>query len=291
MPVVHLDDRALIRLGGADAQTFLHGLATTDIAGLPEGVSKPGALLTPQGKILFDFMIRRAGGGFVLDIRRDMAGDFAKRLKLYRLRSKVEISEPEQQVVAVSWDRDSGSSSNNSTASHGDSSAVADSRFPVSVRRWSGGDLGAAPATRAAWDSLRIAHGVAELGPDYASGEAFPHDVNFDQTGGVSFAKGCYVGQEVVSRMHHRGTTRRRVVVAAAARPLEPGTEVFAAGRPCGRLGTAVGAQALAIVRLDRVKAAMDAGAPITAGGIDVGLTLPPGVAFGWPDATTAGEE
>jgi folate-binding protein YgfZ len=138
---------------------------------------------------------------------------------------------------------------------------------------------------------LRIENGVAELGSDYAAQDAFPHDVNFDQTGGVSFRKGCYVGQEVVSRMQHRGTARKRLLVIAAASPLEPGADLVAGGRAAGKLGTPAGNRALAIARLDRVKEANDAGQPLVASGVAVSASLPPGVSYGWPDAATAGED
>lgn len=283
MPTVRLEDRAIIRVAGEEAESFLHGLVTTDIAGLPRGGARPGALLSPQGKILFDFLVFRTGDGFVIDTTAATAGELAKRLKLYRLRARAEISGPQQDVVTVGWENDS-------APSRDDSSEVLDLRFALPVTRTYGAS-NAATAPRAVWDSFRIAYGVAEIGQDYPAADAFPHDVNFDQTGGVSFRKGCYVGQEVVSRMQHRGTARRRVMVATGRLPLEPGAEIMADGRACGRLGAAVGRQALAIARLDRVKDAMDSGAPITAGGVDIALALPPGVTFGWPDAATAGDE
>jgi folate-binding protein YgfZ len=251
MPIVHLDDRALILVTGEEAEHFLHGLVTTDIAGLPQGVARPGALLTPQGKIMFDFLVLRVEEGFALDCRVATAGDLAKRLKLYKLRAKVEISEPRQQLVSVEWESDSGASSDDS---------IADGRFTAPVIRRYGAGAG-------------------------------PHDVNFDQTGGVSFRKGCYVGQEVVSRMQHRGTARKRLLVIAAASPLEPGADLVAGGRAAGKLGTPAGNRALAIARLDRVKEANDAGQPLVASGVAVSASLPPGVSYGWPDAATAGED
>ncbi len=282
MPIIHLDDRALIRVTGEEAEHFLHGLVTTDIAGLPQGVARPGALLTPQGKIMFDFLVFRVPEGFALDCRVATAGDLAKRLKLYKLRAKVEISTPEQQLVSVEWESDSGASSDDS---------IADGRFSAPVRRRYGAAATTANAPRNAFDALRIENGVAELGPDYAAQDAFPHDVGFDQTGGVSFRKGCYVGQEVVSRMQHRGTARKRALIVAGSAPLEPGADLVAGGRAAGKLGTAAGNRALAIARLDRVKEAVDAGLPLVAGGVAVTASLPPGVSYGWPDAATAGEE
>ncbi|TIO54272.1 MAG: folate-binding protein YgfZ, partial [Mesorhizobium sp.] len=205
MPFALLKDRALISVSGQDAEHFLQNILTTDLDALGAGEAKPGALLSPQGKILFDFLISRAGeNGFRLECRTDIADDFVRRLMLYRLRAKAEIAKQDQALVTVAWDDDS-------TASFADSTSLADTRFrEVEVRRTYDGavqDSGDAGA----WRALRIANGIAESGSDYQLGDAFPHDVLLDETGGVGFKKGCYVGQEVVSRMQHRGTARRRV--------------------------------------------------------------------------------
>ncbi|TIV05683.1 MAG: folate-binding protein, partial [Mesorhizobium sp.] len=115
----------------------------------------------------------------------------------------------DQVVVTVAWGDDS-------TASSSDSTALADTRFrDAAVRRTYGGETrdGGDPN---GWLNIRIANGIAESGADYQLGDAFPHDVLLDETGGVGFKKGCYIGQEVVSRMQHRGTARRRVLIASA---------------------------------------------------------------------------
>ena len=275
MPVSNLSNRALIRISGAEAEHFLHNLVTTDIEGLQTGELSAGALLTPQGKIMFDFLVSRGGEGFLLDCRADIASDLAKRLKFYRLRAKVEIEQQDESLAAVSWQ-------NNSSLG-----GLRDMRFgaKMAVFRTYGAS---GSEEEASYNRLRISSGVAEGGADYVFGEAFPHDANLDQIGGVSFSKGCYVGQEVVSRMQHRGTARRRVLIAAGDAPLEAGAEVSAGGRPIGALGSAVENTALALARIDKVKDAMDAGAEILAGGVPVMLSLPPHVTFGWPDTTGA---
>jgi folate-binding protein YgfZ len=293
MPTVHLDDRALIAVEGDDAEHFLQNILTVDLSSLGEGEAKPGALLSPQGKILFDFLISRAGGKrFLLDCRAALADDFVKRLMLYRLRAKVTIAKQDQGLVAVSWDGDSSASRDDSSAAQA-GSALRDSRFPpeAKVLRRYARPLPAATAPAADWHALRIARGVAESSFDYAAGDAFPHDVLYDQNGGVGFAKGCYIGQEVVSRMQHRGTARRRVLVASGSSPLPAsGTDILAGGRPVGTLGTVAGAAGLAIVRIDRVKEAIDAGRPITADGVALTLAIPPGAAFTFPEAAAAAE-
>ena len=284
MPVIHLADRALVRVSGPEAEHFLQNLITTDIAGMGTEEWKPGALLTPQGKIMFDFLIaREAPDTFLLDCRADIAPDLQKRLMLYKLRAKVEISVEEQGPVAVRWEDDAGVSETDSTARR-------DTRFAeLTVLRHQGGH---APATAGpeAWDLLRIRHGVAESGTDFALGDTFPHDVLLDQNGGVGLRKGCYVGQEVVSRMHHRGTARRRVLIASASSDLPAaGTDIKAGGRSIGTLGTSLGPQGLAIARIDRVKTAMDAGIPIEADGVALQLAIPAWAGFAFPEGEPQG--
>ncbi|MDG4900704.1 MULTISPECIES: folate-binding protein YgfZ [unclassified Mesorhizobium] len=286
MPFALLKDRALISVSGQDAEHFLQNILTTDLDALGAGEAKPGALLSPQGKILFDFLISRAGeNGFRLECRTDIADDFVRRLMLYRLRAKAEIAKQDQALVTVAWGDDS-------TASFADSTSLADTRFrEVEVRRTYEGavqDSGDAGA----WQALRIANGIAESGSDYQLGDAFPHDVLLDETGGVGFKKGCYVGQEVVSRMQHRGTARRRVLVATAEGSLPAtGTELTVAGRPVGTLGSVSGGRGLAIARIDRVKAALDARDPIMAGDVPVTLAIPGWAKFSFPQDTVSAEE
>ncbi len=274
MPSVFLDNRSLITVKGPEAAHFLHNLVTTDIAGLQPGVLTPGALLTPQGKILFDFLVSRSGDdAFRLDCMAAAASDFARRLMLYKLRSKVDLSVEEQAEASVSWDME---------PPGGDS--LRDSRFAgVDVWRHYGAPEGGDDA--GAWTALRIAQGVAEAGVDYEEGDAFPHDAGLDQTGGVSFRKGCFVGQEVVSRMQHRGTARRRILTVSGDGALPaPGTPLEADGKPVGALGSVDGTSGLALARIDRVKSAMDAGTPIRAGDVTVTLALPPHVAYRFPE-------
>ncbi|MER2533734.1 MAG: folate-binding protein YgfZ [Rhizobiaceae bacterium] len=281
MPAIHLTDRSLIDLKGPEAEAFAQNLITTDLGQLGADEAKPGALLSPQGKILFDFLVSRGADGLTLECRADIADDLVRRLTLYRLRAKVEIAKRDQALVAVSWETDSGASQTDSTA------GLRDSRFPAPavVRRFYA-DPPVADASPADWHAFRIRAGVAESGSDYALGDAFPHDVLLDQNGGVGLRKGCYVGQEVVSRMQHRGTARRRVLLVEADADLPaPGTDLSAGGRTLGAIGSVAGRNGLAIVRIDRVKDAMDAGMPILAGEMPVRLSIPGWARFGFPEA------
>jgi folate-binding protein YgfZ len=300
MPIARLEDRALISISGPDAEPLLQNIITTDLDGLAPGEARAGALLNPQGKILFDFLVSRAAGnGFILECRADIAGDFMRRLLLYKLRAKVEISKQEQSVVAVSWPNESAPSGIDSTSSRSDSGTsqiesgwIRDARFPNSAVFRSYAPAPAGDPTSDAWHAFRIGHGVAESGADYALGDAFPHDVLLDELGGIGFRKGCYVGQEVVSRMQHRGTARRRVLIVTASGMLpEPGASVTAGGRSLGLLGSVAGKTGLAILRIDRVKEALDAGAPIAAGAVPVQLAIPAFAKFTFPNEAAAIEE
>lgn len=263
MPSAFLPDRAFVKIAGADAEHFLQNLITTDLGALAENELRPGALLTPQGKILFDFLISRDGDGFLIDIPADQMDAFIRRMTMYKLRSPVTIEALPVTGATVTWGQSA--------------DGVADHRFALAgteLRRQAGraGD----PADREGYDTLRILHGVPESGADYALQDAFPHDVLFDKSGGVSFRKGCYVGQEVVSRMQHRSTARRRVVILSAQASLPAtGTEITIGGKPIGALGTVAGERALAIVRIDKAGEAMAAGEPILAGDVLVTVTLP----------------
>jgi folate-binding protein YgfZ len=134
-----------------------------------------------------------------------------------------------------------------------------------------------------AYHAHRVALGVPEGGVDFTFGDTFPHDADMDQLGGVDFAKGCYIGQEVVSRMEHRGTARRRIVAATSSGPLPPpGAAITANGKPIGQLASVAGRRGLAQIRIDRAKAAIDAGVAILAADVPLTLTLPVWARFTW---------
>lgn len=292
-----LRDRAVVRVAGADAHHFLQSLVTSDLDVVrPAEPGTPGraafaALLTPQGKILFDFLVAaEPGGGLLVDIAAASVAAFVKRLAMYRLRAKVEIAAlGDGMAVVAAWGgppRGEGVVfADPRLADLGFRALVAPERLPALIAS------GAEEVGEDAYHAHRIALGVPEGGRDFAFGDVFPHDVDMDCLSGVDFAKGCYVGQEVVSRMQHRGTARRRFVQAAAAgaASLPPaGTEISAAGRSIGTLGSSAGPRGLALVRLDRAAEAMAAGEPILAGDAAVALALPAFARFEWPPVASA---
>lgn len=271
MPSVHIDNRAFIGVSGPDAEHFLHNLITADIEGLPVQEWRSSALLTAQGKVLFAFLVARNETGFVIDCDGRDAPDLHKRLKFYRLRAKVDLMEPVAGSANLSWDEVP------------PAGAFRDSRFGLFPVWRSQAEQYGQGGTQS-WDALRIQHGIAEPHIDYAYSDVFPHDINLDQTGGVSFKKGCYVGQEVVSRMQHRGTSRRRLMVAESETALAPGAEIIAGGKLAGSIGTVSGTFGLAMVRLDRIEDALDNRLATSAGGRAIHLSFPTGVSYGWPE-------
>ncbi len=270
-------NRSLINVTGEEAEKFLQSVLTTDLSVLGHDDVMAGALLSPQGKIIVDFMISRIDDGFRIEVPSDVVADFAKKLVFFRLRSKAKISEPYESLIQVCWHNDSITSQNDSTKR--------DRRFPDTVKVWRIYGTAAESSDDSGWSHLRSQYGIAESDTDYALGDVFPHDVNYDQTKGISFTKGCYVGQEVVSRMQHRGTARRRALTATANSALPvAGTALTAEGKELGTLGHVDGHQGLALVRIDRVKDAHDKDSAIMAGDIIVNLSLPEGVTFTFPE-------
>ena len=193
-----LADRAVLRLGGAEARPFLQGLVTQDVDAVGPGAPRWTGLLTPQGKALFDFVVWDAGEALLLDVEAEQADAIARRLAMYRLRRAVTIG---REDVAVHWSPEAGPR------------RVADPRLAALGFRW----LAPAGAVAGGWAAHRLAlgvtEGVAELGQD----RTLWLECNAAELGGVSFAKGCYVGQENTARMHYRAKVSRRLVVAPIA--------------------------------------------------------------------------
>ncbi len=256
-------------------------MITNDLDRAKDGAAIHAGLLSPQGKILFDFFVVVADDGFLIELARDKAAELVKRLGFYRLRAQVEIAEaPEFQVAAV-WDGESRLPAG--------VIAYPDPRLAeLGVRLLLGSgeniaDLGCEPASEDDYHAMRIRLGVPEGGRDYVFGDAFPHDALFDQLNGVDFKKGCFVGQEVVARMQHRGTARKRILPVEGNTPLASGAEIDAGGLPVGPIGSVDGAFGLALVRLDRVEDAVSKGTPLMAGETVITLRRPGFVTFAVP--------
>lgn len=283
-----LPERSVIRLTGADVQHFLQNLVTSDVDSLQAGEARFAALLTPQGKILFDFLLVAVAaedeGGYVIDAPKALAGDLVKRLTFYKLRAKVDIVPRDDLAVAAVLDGE---------PDEDVGLVYRDPRHPKLGMRII---LPAADAEAAltsagfslanpdAWQRHRITLGIPEGGQDFIYGDTFPHEADMDQLAGVDFTKGCFIGQEVVSRMQHRGTARTRVVPIAYEdmAPLA-GVEVKIGDKAAGFLGSAANGRGLAKLRLDRVEDGLAAGQPLTAGNLPITLVKPDWAKFPFP--------
>lgn len=267
-PIMLLAGRAVLRVGGKDAQTLLQGLLTCDVEKIAPGAPTCGALLAPQGKILHEAIIHREpSGDYLFDTDAALSAQFAKRLMFYRLRAQVDIAGGRTRLPSRSAPAGAG--------------GELPSDLPQDPREGALGGRGivaaeAGLAQAQDYDARRIACAVAELGRDFQSAEVFPHEANYDRLGCVDFAKGCYVGQEVVSRMQHRGTARKRFVpVAIEGTPPAAGSAVTAGGKPVGTMGSSAGKAGLALLRLDRLAAARREGQALECEGATLDATVP----------------
>jgi tRNA-modifying protein YgfZ len=298
MKAALLPDRGVVKVAGDGARNFLHGLVTADILKLTPGTARFCALLTPQGKIIADFIVTEApaaqsGGGdgsFFLDIPRVLGAALVGKLNLYKLRAKVLVEDLSATLgVLAAWDGEN----TTPTRSSEFGLSYADPRLPaLGMRVMLPPHLAAAATTELGarlveaddYEAHRIALGVPSGGADFAYGDAFPHETDMDQLGGIDFEKGCYVGQEVVSRMQHRGTARTRAIPVRydGAAP-EAGAPVTAGDRAVGIMGSASGGHGVALLRLDRVDEALSEGAVISVGAVPIHLVKPDWARFAVP--------
>lgn len=259
MPTIHRPSRAVFRFSGDEAQKLLNDTLTGRILAEP-GPAAWWALLSPQGKIQAEGLSRFVDGAFWLDVDKSVADAFFKRMKMYRLRARVEI-EDLRETHRVGWSESAVSGALEDIRAGGLGwTVIAEA---VASEGW--------VDTSEVWASRRIDRGLAELGLDFAADGTFPHDIGMDLLNGIDFVKGCYIGQEVVSRMKHRGTARRRPVIVSGLVGAAAGAAVNASGRDAGAIGAPVEGRALAILRLDRIT---DLGA-VTVAGTPVQLSLP----------------
>jgi folate-binding protein YgfZ len=284
-----LPDRGVVKVSGDDARTFLNGLFTIDVTKMTPGTARFSALLTPQGKIIADFIVFEAseedGGGFLLDCPRALAGTLADKLNFYKLRAKVAVQDLSATLgVMAAWPGKADSEYGPSFADPRLPELGTRIILPPDVTEEAVADLGATLVDADVHDAHRVALGVPRGGMDFAYGDTFPHEANMDQLGGVDFDKGCYVGQEVVSRVEHRNAARSRIVTLAYEdNAPDDGLPVMAGEKQLGMVGSATGGIALALVRLDRLGDAMAAGTPVEAGGIKLHAKKPAWAKFPFP--------
>ncbi|WP_409189910.1 YgfZ/GcvT domain-containing protein [Bradyrhizobium sp. RDM4] len=281
MKSAFLPDRGVVKVAGEDARNFLNGLVTTDVDKLKPGLGRFGALLTPQGKIIVDFLITEApaghGGGFLIDCPRALADGLATKLKFYKLRAKVTVENLSDGLgVLAAWDDQLAAQPDLAFADPRNGELGYRILIPEDLKQKLSDLIGAELVDAAAYEAHRIALGVPRGGLDFMYSDAFPHETNMDRLAGVDFDKGCYVGQEVVSRMQHRGTARTRSVKVLLDGPSpETGATILAGDKPVGTIGSTADGKGIALVRIDRVADALDANQPLSAGGIALHLAEP----------------
>jgi tRNA-modifying protein YgfZ len=271
-----LGDRGIIEVGGADATGFLQRLITNSVLNIPKGEGRYAGLLTPQGKLLFDFFVVPLPGGteagYLIDCSGEQTADLVKRLNLHKMRANIAIEDKSENfAVAAIFGGEA--------AAGIEGVVYRDTRAPnmgwrVIALREALAKLARAEASR--YEAHRIAQGVPKGGVDFRYGDAFVHDVNFDLMNGVDFKKGCYVGQEVVARVHYRNSARKRIVKIHFDGPAPaPGTQITARETNIGQVGSTAGVEGLAMVRLDRLEEARETGVALKAGDVAVDVTLP----------------
>src|SRR6202163_1814790 len=281
MKAAFLSDRGVVKVSGEDARNFLNGLVTTDVTLLRPSLGRFGALLTPQGKITTDFLITEApaghGGGFLIDAPRALAQGLADKLGFYKLRATVAVENLTDSLgVLAVWDGEPAVKPDLSFADPRNDALGWRILVPEELKQKVADLIGADLVDSNAFEAHRISSGAPRGGLDFMYGDAFPHETNMDRLHGVDFDKGCYVGQEVVSHMQHRGTARTRTVrIVLEDFSPEPGTSILAGEKNVGTIGSTAGPNGLALIRIDRAADALAAGVALTAGGLAIRLADP----------------
>jgi folate-binding protein YgfZ len=249
-----LDHRSVVSVTGKETIAFLDRILTCRLSDLESGTGRFGALLTAQGKILTDLFVYRTEDGLFLDLPENRSADTIKRLTLLKLRAdvKFELRDKLRVVSGV-------------TSTPISAGTLTDMRYPTPLTRYiiSVSDLTDEHLSSAdeRYDTERIAAGLAECGRDYQENDVFPADVNMDLSDGIDFKKGCFVGQEVASRMKRKTEVRKRTLVLSAnAENITPGTPVIAGESALGEVSSWSGTTGLARIRLDRLKNALERG-------------------------------
>lgn len=294
MKAALLPHRGIVKVVGPPARNFLNGLLTADVSKVTPTHPCFAALLTPQGKIVVDCIVAESqdGDAFILDCPRTLARTLVDKLDFYKLRTKVTVQDVSDALgVLAVW---GGEPRCDRWLSYPDPRLRELGWrivLPTDLANEAMADLGADIVDARDYDMHRIALGIPCGGVDFTYGDAFPHEADMDQLNGVDFAKGCYIGQEVVSRMQHRGSVRTRVVAVAydGVAP-QSGTAVLAGEKQVGTFGSASDGRGLAILRFDRVDDAIADDVPITAGRVTLRIMKPDWARFAVPGEPKAAE-
>lgn len=239
----HNADRAVLRVSGADRKSFLEGLVSNSVARISEGPIY-AAMLSPQGKYLFDFIMSADGDSILLDVKSNRAQALATRLTMYRLRADVQIEDSGLRVIQGFDAPPNGAFSDPRMSGLGWRMYTVDARPPLDM---------------AAWNALRVAHLVPETGVELLENDTYILEAGFEGLNGVDFRKGCYVGQEVTARMKHKTELKKGLARVSVDGVVEAGTPITTEGKPAGTLFTVSDGQGMAYLRFDRAKGDMQA--------------------------------
>jgi folate-binding protein YgfZ len=283
---VLLADRSVLALRGGDVRSFLQGLTSNDVARIREDQAGYGALLTPQGKFLFDFFIAQEGAQLLLETEQARLEQLLRRLLMYRLRSKVDLEDVSTRFAVAALIGDDVAGLLDLPQSPGAARVLdqglvfIDPRLArLGARALLMGETAAAllaklgfeELERGAYERLRLTLGVPDGSRDLVVEKSTLLESGFEELNGVDFAKGCFVGQELTARMKYRGLVRKRLMpVTFAGPPPPPGTIIRLAGRDAGEMRSGIDGQGLALLRLEQVEKARAEGAPLMAGATEI---------------------
>jgi folate-binding protein YgfZ len=283
---VLLEDRGVLALHGGEARSFLQGLVSNDVTGISEDRAGYGALLTPQGKFLFDLFIVQEGAQLLLESEAARLDQLLRRLLMYRLRTKIDIEDVSARfaVAALIGDDVAGRlelpERPGAARTLDQGVAFIDPRLarlgarallPKDAAATMLADLGFEQVEPAAYERLRLTLGVPDGSRDLVVEKATLLESGFEELNGVDFAKGCFVGQELTARMRYRGLVRKRLMpVTFTGAPPPPGTIIRLGEREAGEMRSGIDGQGMALLRLEQVEKAKSEGAPLMAGDTEI---------------------
>lgn len=290
---ITLADRGVIAITGPETRSFLQAIVTNDVEKVDPTRTLYSALLTPQGKFLFDFFMADDGdGGLLLDVKQERLAEFAKRLKFYKLRAKAEIVDASDRFAVTALIGDGAGVSARLHEGAGNARRDGDTVLAVDPRLAAMGvraihPLDAQPFTEATQGSLtdyethRMSLAVPDGGTDVLVDKSFILESNFEELNAVDFEKGCYVGQELTARTKFRGTIRRRLFGITAQADLPPaGTPITVGTAEIGEIRSGLGDHGIALIRIDRLEEAGGEAANVMAGDVAIKPVKPSWVSF-----------
>ncbi len=265
MPYAPLDHRHIIAITGEDRVGFLQGLITNDATLLSSGKPIYAAMLSPQGKFLHDFFLLPDGERLLLDVDGSRADDLLARLNSYKLRAKVTFRPEENLRVTAIWSEPPAALTGAIT--------ITDPRLEALGIRTYGQQDAPSNIASGSYESHRIQLGIPDGAKDMHRDKSLLLEFDFEALHGVSFSKGCYVGQEVTARSKFRGQVRRQLFIVHADTALPPtGTDITSDGTIVGELRSTEGCDGLALLKTDELK---NSTAPLMAHGITLSHRIP----------------